>query len=119
MKKRKKSGRKRVSDTAALQGPPPREAVWERSDAERGAEEDLRAYTSTSPRLTCGDVDADWRRAGSVGEEAVGGSLSTPDQDVVDEIGGTLGVSRAPDEEFRPSSEILEQRDRKRLEQEE
>ena len=109
MKKRKKSGRKRVSEGEAL--PPPRVDVDE-------AEEELRKYTGTSPKLTGGDLDADWRRASSVGEEAVGGSVATPDQDRVDEIGSALGVPRAPDEEFRPSSEILEQRDRKRLEQE-
>ena len=111
MKKRKKSGRKRASEGEALQGPPPREDVGE-------AEEELRKYTGASPKLTGGDLDADWRRASSVGEEAVGGSVATPDQDRVDEIGSALGVPRAPDEEFRPSSEILEQRDRKRLEQE-
>ena len=43
----------------------------------------------------------------------------TPERDVVDDIGAELGVSRRPDEVFRPSSEILEQRDRRRLEQEE
>ena len=119
MKKRKESGRKRVSNAEALQGPPPLEAVWERSDAEREAEEELRNYTGTGPKLTGGDVDADWRRASSVGEEAAGGSVATPDKDRVDEIGSALGVPRAPDEEFRPSSEILDKRDRKRLEQEE
>jgi hypothetical protein len=117
MKKRKKSARKRLSDDA-LQGPPARETVWLASDAERMTEEELRRYTSTSPRLTGGDLDADWRRADSVGEEAPGGSVATPDQDVVDEIGSALGVPRAPDEEFRPSSEILEKRDSKRLDQE-
>ncbi len=118
MKKRNKSARKRLSDDA-LQGPPARETVWLRGDAERLTEKELRQYTSTSPRLTGGDLDADWRRADSVGEEAPGGTVATPDQDVVDEIGKALGVPRAPDEEFRPSGEILEQRDRKRLDQEE
>jgi hypothetical protein len=117
MKKRKKSARKRPS-VGAPQGPPARETVWLRGDAERLNEEELRQYTSTGPRLTGGDLDADWRRADSVGEEAPGGTVLTPDQDVVDEIGRALGVPRAPDEEFRPSGEILEQRDRKRLEQE-
>jgi hypothetical protein len=69
-------------------------------------------------RLTGGDVDADWQRAGDVGEEAVGGSVATPDQDRVDEIGNALGVPRAPDEEVRTSTEILEGRDRNRWEQE-
>ncbi|HEX2438590.1 MAG TPA: DUF6335 family protein [Methylomirabilota bacterium] len=127
MKKRKSSASKRPSTSKrskptseeALQGPPARETVWERSDAERAVEAELRAYTSTSPSLAGGDVDADWQRADSVGEEAPGGTVATPGQDVVDDIGRALGVSRAPDEAFRPSSEILEGRDRKRHEQEE
>ncbi|HEY7517841.1 MAG TPA: DUF6335 family protein [Methylomirabilota bacterium] len=69
-------------------------------------------------RLTGGDVDADWRRADDVGEEAVGGSVATPDQDRVDDLGRALGVPRAPDEEIRASAEILEGRDRNRWEQE-
>jgi hypothetical protein len=122
MKKRKKSARKRLPGNKSedsLLGPPARETVWQRSDQEREAEEDLRAYTSTSPALTGGDVDADWRRADSVGEEAAGGTVSTPDQDVVDDLGRALGVPRAPDEPFRSSAEILESRDRRRAEQEE
>jgi len=75
--------------------------------------------TATSPALTGGDVDADWRRADSVGEEAPGGTVATPDQDSVDATGDALGVPRAPDEEFRPSTEILEGRDRYRREEEE
>jgi hypothetical protein len=102
-----------------LQGPPARETVMFRSDAEREAEADVRQYTQTSPRLTGGDVDADWHRADSVGEEAPGGTVATPDQNVVDDIGDALGVPRAPDEEFRSSSEILEGRDRYRAEEEE
>jgi hypothetical protein len=75
--------------------------------------------TSTSPALAGGDVDADWRRADSVGEEAPGGTVATPDRDSVDAAGDALGVPRAPDEEFRPSTEILEGRDRYRREEEE
>ena len=100
-----------------LQGPPARETIMMRTDVEREAEEEARQYTQSSPRLTAGDLDADWRRADSVGEEAPGGTVATPDQDVVDEIGSALGVPRAPDEEFRPSSEILERRDRYRAEE--
>jgi hypothetical protein len=43
----------------------------------------------------------------------------TPDQSVVDDLGAALGVPREPDEEFRPSVEILEERDRNRREREE
>jgi Family of unknown function (DUF6335) len=113
------SAPKRRSDTEALAGPPARETVWEPSDQERRAQETLREYTSSSPALSGGDVDADWQRADSVGEEAPGGTVATPDQDVVDDLGKAFGVPRAPDEPFRPSAETLDARDRARGEQEE
>ena len=97
-----------------LQGPPARETVLVRTDPERRAEE----HPTGEARLTGGDVDADWGRAADIGEEAVGGSVATPDQDRVDDLGNALGVPRAPDEEIRTSSEILEGRDRNRWEQE-
>ena len=83
------------------------------------AEKDAADFTATSPTLTGGDVDADWKRAVSVGEEAVGGSIATPDQDRVDDIGDAFGVPRAPDDDVRTSAEILEERDRYRWEEEE
>jgi hypothetical protein len=73
-----------------------------------------RAHPESSPRLTGGDVDADWQNASGTGDEAVGGSTATPDQDVVDELGEALGVPQASDAEFRPSGEILAERDRHR-----
>ena len=97
-----------------LQGPPAAETVLFRSDAEIRAEAGL----PDRARLTGGDLDADWQRADDVGEEGVGGSVATPDQDRVDELGRALGVPRAPDEEIRTSTEILEGRDRNRWEQE-
>ena len=72
------------------------------------------AHTETSPRLTGGDVDADWQSAYSSGEESVGGSVATPDQDVVDEIGRALGVEQAADAPVRSSEELLQTRDRLR-----
>jgi hypothetical protein len=72
------------------------------------------AHRETSPRLSGGDVDADWRSACSVGDEAVGGSTATPDQDVVDELGEALGVAQDPDAEVTTSAEILAERDRHR-----
>jgi hypothetical protein len=115
-----KNKRRKVSksDDDALLGPPPREATIVHTDREREAEEELAAHTSTSPALSGGDRDADWQRADAVGEEAVGGSVATPDQDNVDELGDALGVPRAPDDEVRTSDEILEARDRNRWEQE-
>jgi len=129
MKKRRKSAKGSTRGKAersrgqrtteeALQGPPARETVVLKTDRERDAEKDLRVHTSSSPRLAGGDVDADWRRADSVGEEAPGGTVATPDQNVVDDLGDALGVPRGPDEEFRPSAEILEDRDRDRWKKE-
>ena len=100
-----------------LQGPPASETVLIRSDAEI-REETEEAKVPDRARLTGGDVDADWQRADDIGEEAVGGSVATPDQDRVDDLGRALGVPRAPDEEIRTSTEILEGRDRNRWEQE-
>jgi hypothetical protein len=66
----------------------------------------------TGARLSAGDVDADWARGESSGEETVGGSVATPDQDVVDEIGRALGVEQDPEAEVTTSDEILRRRDR-------
>jgi hypothetical protein len=73
---------------------------------------DLAGYREASAVLCGGDVDADWQRAAASGEEAVGGTVATPDQDVVDEIGHALGVEQAPDAPVITSAEILHARDR-------
>ena len=69
-------------------------------------------HPETSPVLTGGDPDADWVGAYASGDEAVGGSAATPDQDVVDEIGRALGVEQESDAEVRMSDDILKFRDR-------
>jgi len=79
-----------------------------------GLARDVAAHTETSPRLTGGDVDADWQAAYSSGEESVGGSVATPDQDIVDEIGRALGIEQEADAPVRTSDEILRERDRLR-----
>lgn len=81
------------------------------SAAHSGGEEmrdTLKKNNSTSPRLTGGDVDADWQTADSQGDESPGGDNPTPDQDVVDEIGRALGVEYADDEELQGGAEISE-----------
>jgi len=70
------------------------------------------AHGETGPILTGGDLDADWMRAHLSGEEAVGGSVATPDQDVVDELGRALGVEQEADAQVHTSDELLKQRDR-------
>jgi hypothetical protein len=64
-----------------------------------------------SSRLTGGDVDADVTRAASVGEEAVGGTVATPDQSVLDDLAAAWGVQRGPEEEVRTAAELLDRRD--------
>lgn len=73
-------------------------------------------HHEVSPALSGGDLDADWSGAESSGEESVGGSVVTPDQDVVDEIGRALGVEQAPTQPVTTSEEILRERSRHRWE---
>jgi Family of unknown function (DUF6335) len=72
--------------------------------------------TSVPPEavLTGGDIDAAWDQA-AVGEETVGGSTPTPDQDIVDEIGRAVGVDYEDSEPLDPESK-LERRDENRWE---
>jgi hypothetical protein len=83
----------------------------ERGELVRLASE-LADHPETGPGLSGGDLDADWQRAHDAGDEAVGGSVATPDQDVVDEIGEALGVAQDPAAEVQSSAEILRDRDR-------
>jgi hypothetical protein len=74
----------------------------------------LERHHERGPRLTGGDLDANWRNAWEAGDETVAGNTSTPDQDVVDELGEALGVAQAPDAEVQSSADILADRDRHR-----
>ena len=91
-----------------------RKATAARSGRHELAEK-LREHTSTGPALTAGDVDADWEDAETVGSEAPGGDMPTPDQDVVDEIGKALGVTYEDNEELKGGDKLAE-RDRHRWE---
>ena len=66
------------------------------------------------PDISADDVDAAWDRADE-GEETVGGSSPTPDQDIVEEIGEAAGVSYQDAEPLR-MQEKLEKRDENRWE---
>lgn len=81
----------------------------------RRLRDEEKLYTSTSPELSGGDVDAAWERASTEGEEAVGGTAATPDQSVVDELGSALGIEM-DDRSFLWTTEMLEQRDDRRWE---
>jgi len=99
---------------------PDEEVKKEFEDAQRlgsGAEllkRELREHHSRTPELSGGDIDADWGRA-DVGDETVGGSSPTPDQDVVEEIGEALGLTYEDNEPLHATEKVGE-RDRKRWE---
>lgn len=77
--------------------------------------EKLNAHHSQNPTLSAGDVDAAWEDSVVAGEESVGGSTPTPDQDNIDEIGEAAGLTYQDDEPLNSDKKILE-RDRKRWE---
>lgn len=78
-------------------------------------QEKLRQHLSRSPQLTGDDIDAAWDNIDVSGEEGVGGSAPTPDQDVVDDLGEAFGL-RYDDEEPLNTDEKFEERDRNRWE---
>jgi len=78
-------------------------------------EEKLNEHNSLDPTLSGGDVDAAWEDTNVAGEESVGGSTPTPDQDVVDEIGEAVGLTYRDDEPLDSDKKILD-RDRHRWE---
>jgi hypothetical protein len=72
-------------------------------------------HRTMTPAITGGDVDADVENAYFSGEEAPGGDNPTPDQDIVDDIGRSLGVEYQDNEELRASDKVSD-RDRHRWE---
>jgi hypothetical protein len=65
--------------------------------------------------LTAGDHDVSPESAATIGDETPGGDNPTPDMDVVDLIGRSLGVEYDDSEELKGADKIVE-RDRKRWE---
>lgn len=75
---------------------------------------ELREHHSRTPRLSGGDLDADWARA-DIGDETVGGSAPTPDQDIVDELGEAVGLVYEDNEPLH-TTEKVQERDHRRWE---
>jgi hypothetical protein len=69
-------------------------------------------HTDKSAILSGGDVDAAWDQA-DVGEEAVGGSNPTPDQDIVDDLGRAVGITYSDSEPLRPTEKEAERDDKR------
>jgi len=77
--------------------------------------ESIREHKGMSTDIAGGDVDVDVEDAYFTGDEAPGGDNSTPDQDIVDDIGKALGVEYQDNEELKAVDKVTE-RDRKRWE---
>ena len=99
--------------------PPSSLDLHEHASAARSGQAEIRhhlaAHNESGPALTGGDLDANWESAYSTGDEAPGGDNPTPDQDIVDEIGKSLGLVYEDDEELKGAAK-LEERDRHRWE---
>lgn len=72
-------------------------------------------FNSTDPVVTGGDVDAFYETEQAVGEETVGGTVATPDKDVVDDLGTAVGLE-VDDRSFLRTNDMLEDRDDDRWE---
>ena len=72
-------------------------------------------FNEASPTLTGGDIDANYEQANADGDESVGGTVATPDMDVVDELGAAVGLEMN-DRSFLRTNDILEERDARRWE---
>ena len=75
----------------------------------------LRNDSLADPSITGGDLDAQWEGAQFSGDESAVSSMSTPDQNVVEEIGSAMGISYADDEELKVGEKERD-RDKKRWE---
>lgn len=76
-------------------------------------DEKVKQITKDSPAPTGGDLDVNKYQSKVVGEEAVGGTTPTPDQNNVDQIAASVGVERNDFEEIQ-IMEKMEERDKHR-----
>jgi hypothetical protein len=67
------------------------------------------------PSITGGDVDAQWEGAQFSGDESAVSSMSTPEQNMVDDIGTAMGVTYSDNEELK-FGDKERSRDKKRWE---
>ena len=109
--------RRTLEDT--VQTPPSSLDMVRRGTAVRSGRAELAQsrleHKGMSDSITGGDVDVDLEDAYFTGDEAPGGDNSTPDQDIVDDIGKALGVEYQDNEELKAVDKVAE-RDRKRWE---
>lgn len=75
----------------------------------------MQDLNEATPELTGGDIDANYEQANADGDESVGGTVNTPDMDIVDDLGKAVGLEMN-DFNYLHTTEILEQRDDRRWE---
>jgi Family of unknown function (DUF6335) len=111
--------KKRPTREETIPGPPSSLDMNRRGSAARTGRdemaEDRADHANMTPSITGGDVDANVEDAYFTGDEAPGGDNSTPDQDIVDDIGRALGVEYQDNEELRASDKVAD-RDKHRWE---
>ena len=83
--------------------------------AHLGAEVAAHSALEANSPLTAGDPDAVAERAETVGEEAVGGTTPTPEQNDVDDLADAVGISTQPEHPVGVLNE-MNRRDAQRFE---
>lgn len=76
---------------------------------------ELRDNPGNDPVVTGGDPDARWESAQFSGDESAVSSMPTPEHNEVDEIGRSMGITYAADEELKVGEKERD-RDKKRWE---
>ena len=111
--------RRTLDENEIVQSPPSSLDLDRHGSAARsgraGMEHSQRDHQGMSPDITAGDVDVDVEDAYFTGDDAPGGDNSTPDQDIVDDIGKALGVEYDDNEPLKGSDKVIE-RDKHRWE---
>ncbi|HUR34485.1 MAG TPA: DUF6335 family protein [Vicinamibacterales bacterium] len=115
----KPAPRRRDREEEMVPSPPSSLDMKRRGSAARTGRDEMaeaRAdHATMTPSITGGDVDASVEDAYFTGDEAPGGDNTTPDQDIVDDIGKALGVEYQDNEELRGSDKVAD-RDKHRWE---
>ena len=110
---------RRTLNEPPVAGPPSALNMDRHSSAARTGRAELRErlddHKSMGIDINGGDIDVDLEDAYFTGDEAPGGDNSTPDQDIVDDIGKALGVEYQDNEELKAVDKVIE-RDRNRWE---
>lgn len=102
-------------ETTAYRGVADLRGTQDRDTGKARIVNDLREHTVNESIITGGDVDANLEQAEVAGEEAVGGTSPTPDQNNVDELAASVGTE-VFDREDQYATDELGQRDSQRWE---